>query len=304
MKLDCEVVRDLMPMCIDGTASEKTKTMVDEHVAECPPCEKVYNEMKGETQMELPVQPAAPEFATAVKKIKKRRKRRTWLILLTGIVLAAAVAWLGFYGYYWYFVEHIRLEEAQLAVVTSADGMGLIHASNVPKSAYMVIRLDEMVYPESAKGQCEAYVYLSATRHQARNAAGDVYFVVGNVEEDQVLTHDEWGNEVPVYRMLLTRMDESGQVFYIRGEDELKTVSIRGAQLKSPERIYYRDDRTYQSKPFAALTPLPMKTTNQVMVINNDAGSGFRMVSPTPMPTATQAPQYTQPAALTPTPQP
>ena len=101
--------------------------------------------------------------------------------------------------------------------------------------------------------------------------------------------------------MLLTRMDESGQVFYIRGEDELKTVSIRGAQLKSPERIYYRDDRTYQSKPFAALTPLPMKTTNQVMVINNDAGSGFRMVSPTPMPTATQAPKYTQSAAPTPT---
>ena len=293
MKHDCDIVRDLMPMCIDGTASKKARAMVNEHVAECPPCDRVYAEMKGEAQIELPVQPAAPEFVTTVKKMKNRRKRRTWLTLLTGVVIAAMVAWLGFYGYYWYFVEHIRLEEAQLTVVTSTDGIGLIQASNVPKSAYMVIRLSEMVYPESARGQCEAHVYLSATRYEARNAADDVYFVVGNVEEDSVLTNDEWGNEVPVYRMLLTRVDESGQVFYLSGEEEMQVVSIRGAHLKSPERTYFHEDRTYQSVPFMTITPMPTYTPKP------DSPQGFVMINPTATPMPTSTPQHWQPAQNT-----
>ena len=279
MKHDCDIVRDLMPMCIDGTASDKAKAMVDEHVQECPPCDKVYAEMKGEAKIELPVQPAAPEFVTTVKKMKNRRKRRTWLTLLLGVMIAAVVAWLGFYGYYWYFVEHILLEEARLSLVKSTDGIGLIHASNVPKSAYMVIRLSKLEYPESAKGQCEAHVYLSATRYEARNDADDVYFVVGNVEDGRVLTNDEWGNEVPVYRMLLTRIDESGQVFYLAGEEELKVVSIRGAHLKSPERTYFHEDRTYQSVPFMTITPMPTYTPNP------DGAQAYMMVQTSPTPT-------------------
>lgn len=300
MKHDCDIVRDLMPMCIDGTASEKAKQMVDEHVAECPPCEKVYAEMKGETKIELPVQPAAPEFVTTVKKMKNRRKRRTWLTLLLGVMIAAVVAWCGAYGYYWYFVEHILLEEAQLSLVTSTDGIGLVHASNVPKSAYMVIRLSEMVYPESAKGQCEAHVYLSATRYEARNAADDVYFVVGNVEDGRVLANDEWGNEIPVYRMLLARIDESGQVFYLSGEEELKVVSIRGAHLKSPERTYFHEDRTYQSAPFVTVTPMPTYTPNP------DGSQAYIMVQPSPTPTV-RPPQGAQDGAMeeiAPTPSP
>lgn len=279
MKHDCDIVRDLMPMCIDGTASEKARQMVDEHVAECMPCDKVYAEMKGETKIELPVHPAAPEFVTTVKKMKNRRKRRTWLTLLLGVMIAAVVAWCGAYGYYWFFVEHILLEEAQLSLVTSTDGIGLVHASNVPKSAYMVIRLSELVYPESAKGQCEAHVYLSATRYEARNAADDVYFVVGNVEDGRVLANDEWGNEIPVYRMLLTRIDESGQVFYLSGEEELKVVSIRGAHLKSPERTYFHEDRTYQAVPFMTITPMPTYTPNP------DGSQAYMMAQPSPTPT-------------------
>lgn len=303
MKHDCDIVRDLMPMCIDGTASEKAKQMVDEHVAECPPCDKVYTEMKGEAKLELPVQPAAPEFVTTVKKMKNRRKRRTWLTLLMGIIIAAVVAFGAFHGYYWYFEEQCRIEEAQLTLVASKDGMALIHAANVPKSATMYIHFSAMEYPESAQGQYEGYLYLSATRHEARTSADDVYFIIGNVCEDGgVVSTDTWGYDVPVYRMLLGRGDGSGQVFYLANEEQLQQISIKGVHLKSPEQInVIEGNQVYYSDLYPFITPTPQPAD---VVIITDHDAEIRMVSPTPMPTATLEPIFTQPAAPTPTPQP
>lgn len=257
MKHDCDIVRDLMPLCIDDTASEKTKQMVTEHMEECTPCSGVYEEMRKETKIELPVQSASPEFATAVKKMKSRRKRRIWLILLLGVLLAGMVALVGMKGYYWYFIEKTQLEDVQLSVVSSTDGIALIHASNVPRSATMVIELVEMEYPESALGQCEGQVYISATRYEAKNDMDDVYFVVGNVEDGHVLATDEWGNEVPVYRMMLApKYNRSGQVFYVSGEGELEVISLQGVNLKSLARSYYTDKGASVSVPFSS-TPTP-----------------------------------------------
>ena len=46
MKNECNVARDLMPLCIDGVASEESQQYVDKHVASCHDCELVYGEMK------------------------------------------------------------------------------------------------------------------------------------------------------------------------------------------------------------------------------------------------------------------
>lgn len=308
MKYNCDIVRDLMPMCIDGTASDKTKQMVDEHVAECPPCDKVYAEMRGEAKLELPVQSAAPEFASTVKKMKSRRKRRTWLTLLLGVMIAGLVALAGLYGYYWYFVDWTLLEDAQLSLVSSTDGIALIHARNVPRSANMVLRMSEMEYPDSAKGQCECLVFISATRYEAKNKGDDVYFVVGNMEEDRVLAIDEWNNEVPVYRMLLARRyDGSGQVFYLSGEEEPEVISLRGAHLKSPDRSYYTNNTWSESVPYTFATLQPMSSWSVEL---QDGNAVTRKVTPLPAitPTPTPGPVFRQeepPATtITPTPEP
>ena len=46
MKYEHDVIRDLMPLCIDGIASEKSNAAVQEHIAECPACEKEWEQMK------------------------------------------------------------------------------------------------------------------------------------------------------------------------------------------------------------------------------------------------------------------
>ena len=40
MKIDCEVIRDILPLYADDACSEKSRQMVDEHLEECSACRK------------------------------------------------------------------------------------------------------------------------------------------------------------------------------------------------------------------------------------------------------------------------
>ena len=291
MKHDCDIVRDLMPMCIDGTASDKAKTMVEEHVQECPPCDKVYAEMKGEAWIELPVQPTAPEFVTTVKKMKNRRKRRTWLTLLTGVMIAAVVALAGFYAYYWYFLETTLIDGVQLELVTSDDGMALIHASSVPRSATLSLRMYAVAYPETARGKYEGYVEVMATRHAARTQGDDIYFVIGDVDQDTVFMRD---GDVEVYSLLAAQSDGSAQVFFLAG-GTIKTVAYKGAYIKSTETLTLTARHHNSSLlPFATITPMPTSVPTYP----------GKIVESSPTPTAIPPARTLAPMESTPTPTP
>ena len=50
MKRKCNVARDLMPLVIDGVASEDSQQYVDEHIAECTECALTYGAMRVHNQ--------------------------------------------------------------------------------------------------------------------------------------------------------------------------------------------------------------------------------------------------------------
>ena len=43
MKYDCEVIRDLLPLYADRACSERSRTMVEEHLQECPDCRRMVS---------------------------------------------------------------------------------------------------------------------------------------------------------------------------------------------------------------------------------------------------------------------
>ena len=53
----CEVIRDLIPLYVDGCCSENTRTLVEEHLAVCPACKDEYALMKGAFAELSPVVP-------------------------------------------------------------------------------------------------------------------------------------------------------------------------------------------------------------------------------------------------------
>lgn len=46
MNLKCEIVRDLIPLYIDGVCTEESKEAVEKHIEKCEECRKYYENMK------------------------------------------------------------------------------------------------------------------------------------------------------------------------------------------------------------------------------------------------------------------
>ena len=88
MKIKCEVVRDLLPLYVDGVASEESRALIEEHLEECADC----REYRRQLEEDLPLE-AEPEFADEAAALKKL-KRKLFLnkVMIVLVTLAFAVA--------------------------------------------------------------------------------------------------------------------------------------------------------------------------------------------------------------------
>lgn len=105
MKHDCDVVRDLMPLVVDGTASEKSHQVVEEHAAECEPCREMYEEMR----QEVPPEPLAELNGQVVKRLRQRRLLRRVLLVLLGMAISALLVFAGWRGWNYGFNTYVVL---------------------------------------------------------------------------------------------------------------------------------------------------------------------------------------------------
>ena len=46
MKYECKMIEDLLPLYKDGVCSQASSHAVEEHIAECPECSRLLNELK------------------------------------------------------------------------------------------------------------------------------------------------------------------------------------------------------------------------------------------------------------------
>lgn len=97
MKYNCDIVRDLMPLCVDGTASEPSRQMVVDHVLECRDCMQVYQEMRTEVPKDPPVDRDAAPFRNTVRRLRRKRNKRRTLLVLAGIIMGLVLMLSGLY---------------------------------------------------------------------------------------------------------------------------------------------------------------------------------------------------------------
>ena len=84
MKHECEVIMDLLPLYHDGVCSEKSREMVDEHLAECEECKKALEEIRKEI--------SAPNVSRQdAGRAWETLTRNLWLRRVTAIVLAVVL---------------------------------------------------------------------------------------------------------------------------------------------------------------------------------------------------------------------
>ncbi len=86
MNKDCEMIKDLIPLYVDGVCSEESKAKVEEHIEHCPDCLMTVERMK--SHLVLPM-----EDSSGVKGFKKYVNKKIWGRALA-VILIFVLLWI------------------------------------------------------------------------------------------------------------------------------------------------------------------------------------------------------------------
>ena len=89
MKLECDVIRDLLPLYAEKLASPASSALVEQHLAECPACRAELEQM----EKPVPVQPE-PQPDAPLRSIRKTLQKKSIRIAVAAVLaVLCAFGW-------------------------------------------------------------------------------------------------------------------------------------------------------------------------------------------------------------------
>lgn len=153
MNRDCELIKDLIPLYVDGICSEHSKQMVEEHIANCSDCKNEV-EMLQRT-IDLPMD----KDTTKLKGFKDYVKMKIWsrvitIILVFFIIYIPVSFFLSFHwGVIWPKADAEGIKEN--VSVVKIDDEFYIHQQNLFGFGEVV---DITNYEDQKQGICRFYL--------------------------------------------------------------------------------------------------------------------------------------------------
>ena len=93
MKIECNIIKDLLPIYVDNCCSTESKQFVDEHLKECEKCKDSYEHMKVSFINEIEDNSCEPEKHDEIIMRKGVKKiRRLWIMSLAIVIILVAFA--------------------------------------------------------------------------------------------------------------------------------------------------------------------------------------------------------------------
>lgn len=90
MKYPCEMIRDLLPLYIDGACSETSRKIVEEHLAACAPC-RGWREAMLDAECAAKKDPESLKLTNGLMNLKKRINRRFLKVSLAAAALLLCI---------------------------------------------------------------------------------------------------------------------------------------------------------------------------------------------------------------------
>lgn len=86
-KISCDIIKDVLPLYLDGVVSDATKEMVEEHLRSCEFCRKETELLKQDI-----VLPSAKNIqlseAKVLKKLKSKFRKKNTIIFVSSVIIA------------------------------------------------------------------------------------------------------------------------------------------------------------------------------------------------------------------------
>lgn len=89
--MKCEIIRDLLPLHIDGLTSKESNQEIEKHLKNCEECQKYYQEMTGDIDNFSVITNEEIEDVNLIKKIKKKNRKKALGIFVGAFVLSGVL---------------------------------------------------------------------------------------------------------------------------------------------------------------------------------------------------------------------
>lgn len=165
-EINCNIIKDILPLYVDGVVSDDTKEMVEEHLAHCAECKKEVDLMKQELNI-----PAEKE-ASFIKNFKKKWRNKKLIIsglsiLLTGLIL------FGVFSFVFHYDTVVPYSESLIKIETQDDDMLVSHYYGV--SYYSIAATHPISMEIDGKEKNVIFLYYTETiaKSHTRNLIND-----------------------------------------------------------------------------------------------------------------------------------
>ncbi len=201
MKNKCNVAKDLMPLCIDGVASEESQQYVDDHIAECTECADVYDEMKVEL-IRAGVEKENQEMDRVARKMRSKRILRNTVTAVLAIVLLVGVA------FAWDEIDYrlteelsqvMSLDEYTVSLVQTKLGDGIIAVNlkdDEKRTANVEITYSRKNWNSDGKNRIEVKV-LTTTIPQYLDGDEANILKMLRIKFEGTIINGEWSDKQP-----------------------------------------------------------------------------------------------------------
>ena len=89
MKSECNIIRDLLPLCIEDMASPDSAVFVGKHLEKCEECRREMSRLKDPVLFEQAI--PTPEETEALKALQEKLKRRNKILVTATTIVTAVV---------------------------------------------------------------------------------------------------------------------------------------------------------------------------------------------------------------------
>ena len=89
MRSECNIIRDLLPLCIEDMASPDSAVFVGKHLEKCEECRKEMSRLKDPVLFEQAIH--TPEETEALKALQEKLKRRSKILVTATTIVTAVV---------------------------------------------------------------------------------------------------------------------------------------------------------------------------------------------------------------------
>ena len=221
MKTNCNIIKDLLPLYVDGITSKESTQLIVEHLAECKNCKEALENMKEEIRVSNIDIDEESTIKNFFKKIK--RKKRISITLSVIITLILVIGGVNL----WNKENFIRNYEENLITVEEQDDGGLI--ANINATNYTDLHF---ILEQNIDDSVDIYITLFQSLKDKLFPTEEPFksisvsskcwgrFIDENIEFNEILENNMWKiifhpkNDIKI-----------ANIYYLETEEKYKTVA-------------------------------------------------------------------------------